>query len=294
MKITELKSFLEVANLKSFGKAANVLNYAHSSITAQIKSLEESLGEQLFVRDNKRVTITEAGLRLQKYARQIVDLSREAKDAVKDTPYLTGTLTIAAVETISTYRLPEILSLFRETAPHVHICFKIMGDQDIYDSVQSGTLDIGFMVEQKLKIRNVAIAKLCNEPVSLVAHPDHPLVGRIGLTAKDLSEHFHLLWAMDCSYSTVLNEVIRETSSYSYMAFSNTETMKQCAMSGLGIATITDITVAKEIEEGKLCRLDFNMPKIFNSFMFWNKSKSNIPAKNHFIQVVKKYFREDE
>ena len=166
MKLVELRTFLEVANLKNFGKAANSLNYAHSSITAQIKSLEESLGERLFIRDNKQVVITEAGKRLLLYARQIIDLSREATETVKDTPLLTGKLTIAAVETISTYRLPEILKVFKEKAPQVNICFKVMGDQELYDSIQSGTLDIGFMVEQKINIRNIEVVKLCNEPVS--------------------------------------------------------------------------------------------------------------------------------
>lgn len=295
MKIIELRTFLEVANLKSFGKAANSLNYAHSSITAQIKSLEENLGERLFIRDNKKVLITEAGKRLEKYARQIIDLSREAKEAVKDTPLLTGQLTIAAVETISTYRLPEVLSIYRESAPEVHVSFKVMGDQEIYNSVQSGTLDIGFMVEdkveKKINIRNVETLKLCNEPVSLFTHPDHILVNKKNITATDLAAHFHLLWAMDCCYSTVFNEIIRKSDSYSYMEFSNTETMKQCALSGLGIATVTDITVAKEVQAGELCRLDFEMPKMFNSFMLWNKRYSKYPVQKHFTQVVKKYFQ---
>jgi len=290
MKISELKTFLEVANLKSFSKAANSLNYAHSSITAQIKSLEENLGERLFVRDNKKVVITEAGKRLLDYARKIIDLSREAKEVVKQTPSLTGELTIAAVETISTYRLPKILSIFRETAPQVHICFKIMGDQAIYDSIQSGTLDIGFMVEQKIKRRNVEALKLCEEPVSLFAHPNHPLASQPNLAASDLTKHFHLLWAMDCSYSTVFNEIVRKTESYLSMEFSNTESMKQCAMHGLGIATMTEITAQQEIENKQLCRLDFDMPDIFNSFMLFNKHRTNFPAKAHFIQVVKDFF----
>ena len=290
MKIVELKTFLAVANLKSFAKAANSLNYAHSSITAQIKSLEESLGQRLFIRDNKKVVITEAGTRLLKYAAQIIELSREAKEAVKDTPLLTGELTIAAVETISTYRLPEILSTFRKTAPNVRICFKIMGDQELYDSAQSGTLDLGFMVEQNINIRNVEATILCKEPVSLFALPNHPLVPHKNLKASDLAKHFHLLWAMDACYSTVFNDIIRKTNSYTCMEFSNTETMKQCALAGLGITTITDITVAKEVKNNQLCRLDFNMPDTFNSYMLYNKGKIKNPVIQHFTDVVKQHF----
>ncbi len=298
MKIIELTTFLEVVNLKSFSKAANSLNYAHSSITSQIKSLEENLGKRLFIRDNKKVEITEAGRRLEKYARQIIDLSRDAKEAVKDTPLLTGQLTIAAVETISTYRLPEVLKIFKESAPDVHICFKVMRDQEMYNSVHSGSLDIGFMVEEafekKINMHNVESFKLCQEPVSLFAHPDHSLATKKQLTATDLATQFHLLWAMDCCYSTVFNEIIRKSNSYSYMEFSNTETIKQCALSGLGIATVTDITVAKEVQAGELCRLDFDMPKRFSSYMLWNKRYSDSPVQKHFIEVVKKYFQSNK
>lgn len=291
MKIVELKTFLAVANLKNFGKAANSLNYAHSSITAQIKSLEDDLGERLFTRDNKSVKITDAGTRLLKYAQQIVELSREAKEAVKDTPLLTGELTIAAVETVSTYRLPEILSVYRKTAPHVRVCFKIMGDQEIYDSVQSGTLDIGFMVEQNINFRNIEATILCKEPVSLFAHSNHPLAHQKKLKPSDLAKYFHLLWAMDCCYSTAFNDIIRKTDTYSCMEFSNTETMKQCAIAGLGITTVTDITVAKEVEKQQLCRLDFDMPETFYSYMLHNKNKTKPSVTQHFIEVVSDYFQ---
>lgn len=294
MKITELKSFLEIASRKSFSRAAHNLNYAHSSITAQIKSLEQSVGADLFIRDRKGVILTEAGKRFHKYARQIVDLSRDGSEAVKQTPEISGNLTIGAVETISTYRLPDLLYKIQKTAPDIHISFKIMSDRELYESIKMGTLDVAFLVEQDLTVANAQVVKISDEPVSLYALPDHPLAGKVVETAE-LADYHHLLWSMECCYSTVFQKRLQKAGihSFSHMEFINTETIKQCALSGLGIATLTDITVEKEISEGSLIKLNWDIGEVFHSFMLWNKYRADYPALKYFIEMSGQHFRVD-
>ncbi|MBL4602854.1 MAG: LysR family transcriptional regulator [Emcibacteraceae bacterium] len=291
MKIVELKSFLAIASQASFSKAANQLNYAHSSVTAQIKSLEHSLGAELFIRDRKGARLTEAGERFHKYARQIVDLSRDGIEAVRNTPNIAGQLTIGAVETISTYRLPELLHKIQKSAPDIHISFKIMTDIQLYESIKMGTLDIAFLVEQDLVVTNTVVKKICDEPVSLYAKPDHSLVGK-NFETVELADYHHLLWALECCYSAVFVRHMQKAGcpSFSYMEFINTETIKQCALSGLGIATLTDITVAKEVAEGSLVKLNWDINEEFNSFMLWNKYRADYPALKYFIELAEQHF----
>ena len=78
--------------------------------------------------------------------------------------------------------------------------------------------------------------------------------------------------------------------SFSYMEFINTETIKQCALSGLGIATLTDITVAKEVAEGSLVKLNWDINEEFNSFMLWNKYRADYPALKYFIELAEQAF----
>lgn len=292
MKLIELKSFLAVASHSSFSKAANQLNYAHSSVTAQIKSLEYNLGEDLFVRDRKGITLTEAGKRFHKYARQIVDLSRDGMEAVHNTPKVAGRLTIGAVETISTYRLPELLYKIQKNAPDIHIIFKTMSDRELYECIKMGTLDVAFMVEEDLVVSNTVVTKICDEPVSLYARPDHPLVGK-QIKTVELGEYHHLLWAMGCCYSDAFASRLQKAGcpSFGYMEFINTETIKQCALSGLGIATLTDITVAKEVNEGSLVKLNWDLGEVFSSFMLWNKYRADYPALKYFIEEAITHFK---
>lgn len=293
MKIIELKSFLAIAAQSSFSKAALSLNYAHSSVTAQIKALEQSLGAELFIRDRRGVTLTEAGKRFHKYAREIVDLSRDGEEAVRNTPQIAGQLTLGAVETISTYRLPDLLYKIRQNAPDIKISFKIMSDRELYESIKMGTLDIAFLVEQDLAVANCDVMELCSEPVSLYAKPDHPLAGK-HFETEELGNYHHLIWAKECCYSAALVKKMQEVGihSFSHMEFINTETIKQCALSGLGIATLTDVTVRKEVEEGTLVKLNWDINKKFNSYMIWNKYRSDYPALQYFIEAAKEHFND--
>ncbi|MBT5185759.1 MAG: LysR family transcriptional regulator [Kordiimonadaceae bacterium] len=292
MKIVELKSFLEIASHASFSKAASHLNYAHSSVTAQIKSLEHSVGAELFIRDRRGVELTDAGKRFHKYARQIVDLSRDGKQAVQNSPLVSGPLTIGAVETISTYRLPELLGKIQEQAPDVQISFKIMSDKELYESIKMGTLDIAFLVEEELLVANTEVLKICDEPVSMYVKPDHPLAGK-KVKTTELGDYHHLLWSRECCYSAVVHKELQKAGihSFNFMEFINTETIKQCALAGMGIATLTEITVEKEVEEGKLVKLDWDIGKPFHSFILWNKYRANYPALNYLIDLTKQHFK---
>ena len=79
MEIRHLKTFLGVAKVLSFNKAAEHLNYAQSSVSAQIQALEEELGVQLFDRLGRRILLTEAGLKLLNYAEKMVQLVDETR-----------------------------------------------------------------------------------------------------------------------------------------------------------------------------------------------------------------------
>jgi DNA-binding transcriptional LysR family regulator len=91
MELRQLKTFLTVSQLLSFNRAAGSLNYAQSTVSAQIKALEDELAVPLFDRLGKRVVLTEAGDLLARYARKMLDMeaatiSTELKRLVRNKP----------------------------------------------------------------------------------------------------------------------------------------------------------------------------------------------------------------
>ncbi|AGK99821.1 LysR family transcriptional regulator [Desulfoscipio gibsoniae] len=100
MEIRQLKAFVAVAKLYSFTRAAELLDYAQSSITAQVGSLEDELSTKLFERLGRQVVLTKDGEKLLPYAEQILKLTSEAKELVSSSAVPRGALSVGAVETL--------------------------------------------------------------------------------------------------------------------------------------------------------------------------------------------------
>jgi len=123
MEIRQLRSFQTVANLLSFNKAAGQLHYAQSSISAQIQTLEEEFGVQLFDRLGRKVQLTESGTYLLKYANKILDLVEETQSEVARNKELVGSLTVRVPETFGVHRLPAVIKDFHGRFPKVQLNF---------------------------------------------------------------------------------------------------------------------------------------------------------------------------
>ncbi|MFY7629917.1 LysR family transcriptional regulator [Streptomyces sp. NY05-11A] len=97
MELRLLATFEKVSAVLSFTRAAAELNYAQSSVTSQIRTLEDSLGVELFDRLGSRIRLTEAGERLLPYARQLRELAEEARVAVTGPQEPSGALAVGTM-----------------------------------------------------------------------------------------------------------------------------------------------------------------------------------------------------
>ena len=122
MELKQLYTFLMASETLNFTKTAQMLNYAQSSVTAQIKALERDLETPLFDRLGKRLILTEEGHQFRSYAKSIVNLSEEAKKTISDSQE-TITIRIGAQESQCTYRLPHLLKEFKQKYPLVRLVF---------------------------------------------------------------------------------------------------------------------------------------------------------------------------
>ena len=118
MEFRNIVTFLKVAELKNFSKAAEKLGYSQSAVTVQIQQLEKELGVRLFERVGKGVALTESGQDFVFHANEILNTTRQAVESVKnhgkhpDQKEITGILKVGSVESVSTALLPEILMAF--------------------------------------------------------------------------------------------------------------------------------------------------------------------------------------
>ena len=117
MDIRNVKTFVRVAELKSFTKAAEKLNYVQSTVTAQIKQLEKELGYSLFDRIGKRISLTIMGERFLKIAYELLLVSEKAEQLNSDSSDIKGVLRVGVSESL-------LISVFKDLIPEFKAKFK--------------------------------------------------------------------------------------------------------------------------------------------------------------------------
>ncbi len=144
----KLKIFKTVADTGSFSKAAELLFLSQPTVTLQIKKIENYLGVVLFKRDKKKVTLTEAGEVLYKYASKIIEdylLLEEGVSNLKEG--LQKRITVGASTTIGEFLLPDIVSKFIESY-NTHFNLFIGNSKEIEEGILSKTFYIGLIEDE--------------------------------------------------------------------------------------------------------------------------------------------------
>jgi DNA-binding transcriptional LysR family regulator len=276
MELRLLVTFEKVATVLSFTRAAAELSYAQSSVTGQIRALESSLGVELFDRLGSRIRLTEAGERLLPYARQIIELADEARAAVVEPEEPSGTLTVGTMESLTSYRLPPLLEYFHHRHPGVRLALRTTIGDETRQALRQGTYDVGFLMEEQTEHPGLTTAVLAEEPLALVAAPGHPLAGAAVATA-DLVGRPLLATEPGCAYRDLFERELRALGDVDFLEFGTIEATKRAAAAGLGIALLPEVTVAAELADASLVRLDWQPPFTLRTQLAWRAGK-RLPA----------------
>lgn len=292
MDLKQLQTFLTAAETLSFTQTAQLLDYAQSSITAQIKSLEEELGVILFERLGKRVTLTDEGKRLQQYAQKMLELNSEMKKAVSN-EQAQVVLKIGAQESQCVYRLPSILQQYQKAYPQVKIIFKPVHTTEVAkDLLQSGNLDVAFISDAYKETPMLYRERLIQEQIIFVSAPTS--IKSHTLSAQQLSAETMLLTENGCSYRNQLEAQLQQEGllPLQMIEFASIEAIKQCVMAGLGITFLPKMVVEKELEDGQLIELQssFNIKPIYTDIA-WHKDKHIQPYLSDFIEIARNWYR---
>lgn len=288
MEIKQLKTFKIAAENLNFTLTAKQLNFAQSSVTAQIKSLEAELGTPLFERLGKRIILTESGKKYKQYADEIIRLSEEAQLSINEKVWK-GKIVIGAQESQCTYRLPPILKAFKQKYPAVRVIFKpAHSDEQAREGLLKGELDAAFITDISRKDAYLHTVRLLQEDMVLFVSSDHPLAQVRAVSPEELAKETLLLTEEGCSYRTAFEETLALSGNYarSKVEFSSIEALKQCALLGMGAAILPLMAIHKEAESGLIKSLDWghSLPTIYTN-LAWHKDKHLSPLLKDFINI---------
>jgi DNA-binding transcriptional LysR family regulator len=290
MELRQLATFQAVASTLSFTRAAEALDYAQSSVTAQIQGLEAELGVPLFERLGKRVVLTDAGQRLQGYAERMLRLAEEARSAVQDGEEPAGALTIGAPESLCVYRITQVLSRYNARFPRVQVIFHPGMCAELQRALHEGKLDLAFLLEPLLPSGTLVVEALIPEPMLLLAHPGHHLARAPRVEPYMLDAEAVLLTEAGCSYRVPFERSLAQAGARpaNITEFGNIEAIKQCVMAGMGVAFLPAITVAGELAQGRLVALPWTDEDYgLLTQMAWHRNKRISPALRAFIDLTR-------
>ncbi|EMM9458212.1 TPA: LysR family transcriptional regulator [Pseudomonas aeruginosa] len=140
MDLSSLEIFRAVAHEASVTRAAQQLQRAQSNVTTRIRQLEEDLGVELFLRDGKRMSLTERGSEFLAYAEQLLALADEARQSMHPAEP-GGRLRLGSMESTAASRLPALLASYHKACPRVALEVSTGTSRALFDGVRARRLD---------------------------------------------------------------------------------------------------------------------------------------------------------
>ena len=290
MEVRQLQTFCVLVEELNFTRTAERVHTVQSNVTSQIKALEAELGTQLFDRLAKRVLLTEAGHRFLPYAEKALAAMEQGHRAVKFGSEPAGPLRIGAPESVLTYRLPEVLKLFRKRYPEVELIFRPGLDDKLGDALESGKLDLAISMSDSVEGDQLCSIRMRTEEVYLFGTPDHPLANARTVCPKDLFDQNLLLTEAGCCYRTKLDTqlALANIRPQHITEFSSVEAIKQCVTAGMGLGFLPRIVIACELKKGQFTLLNWQGPKMtIATHIVWHKDKWMSPGMQAFLDVMK-------
>lgn len=306
METRQLISFLRIARLGSFSRAAQELGYSQSALTVQIRLLEQELGTRLFDRIGRQVTLTSAGEHFHVHANRIIQEMQTAVAAANDTGELDGLLRIGTIESLCFSRLPQILGYFRSHHPRVRLQLITGSPEELIEKMERSQVDLIYFLDRPLHQNNWVKVLEEQEDIVFVCSPSFPLTSwqsgwtdsgtggelthRPGLRLRNLLDFPFLLTEKDANYRYELDQHLASQGLeiLPFLEISNTEFIIRQVSQGLGLSFLPHFAVKDRVDSGELQILnveDFHMS--MSRQLFYHRDKWVTPEMEVFLGQVR-------
>lgn len=296
MNTKSLVTFKTILEVGSFQKAADKLGYTQSTVTFQIKQLEEELALKLFEKIGRRMELTQAGKDIMPYIDMILQGAEQISNYGKSLSEISGSLKLAIPDSILIYNMQPFMQAFTHEAPNVQLIVNSIQSGEINPSIADGTADIGINCEKDSYPDSVVHKKLGKYKAVLVASPfaNNNLLDfitphqrkPISLICNEPDGYYQL--DMDKYLSE--KDILLNPS----MKVQSIEAVKRCVMNNLGIAVVPTYSIGEELKNGSLMPIKTELDeKEYNSFYIYHKNKWISPQMELALNLLKKYVGTD-
>lgn len=254
MNPAHLRTFIAVAELRHFARAANACNISQPAVSHQIARLEAEVGVRLLNRAPRRVSLTTAGEVMLEEARRIVAAIDRARERMREVASgAVGRIRLGATASPGLYLLPPLLAEYRASHPAFDVEFRVACLEEIAEQVTRNDLDMA-VISGRSPTSELRTKPLLRDDLVAIAAPGAR--SRITGAALDLQ-----CWILREERSTTRRQIDALLQRHRItpartMVLDGPDAVKRAVMAGLGIAIVSRLTVAEELAAGRLIPLD--------------------------------------
>ena len=289
MEIRVLKYFITIAREQNISAAAEKLHLSQPTLSRQIKDMEDELGKQLFIRGNRKITLTEDGMILRKRAEEILDLVQKAENeiAVSD-KLISGEIIIGTGEVDGVRIVAKTAKKLSEQYPNIQYNI-ISGDSvDIIEKLDKGLIDFAVLVGYAIDISKYHSIKLPNkETWGVLMKNDCVLAQKEYVTAQDLWDKSLIVSRQAIKGKILTDWLEKDISQLNIIAYYNlVYNASLMVEEGLGYALCID-KIINITEDSNICFKPFYPNLEVGMDIVWKKYQVFSRASQKFLEALK-------
>ena len=258
MDLKNLTTFIHVAELGSFTKAGVALGCSQSTISFQIRQLEEELSFPLFERINRTVVLTDKGREVLAYAHQIRQLTDELKQNIQSDRPRSVRIRVAMSDSLCNSLLEDNFQQFLQAHPGINLKIVAAGTEEMFRLLDHNEVDAILTLESHIYNTEYVIVREEEVAHHFVAAASSPLAKLRQIPPEELVHQRFILTEKGMSYRRLLDEQLAQRSLeiIPVLEIGNPHLICELVQQGVGVSFLPDFVTEKAVKEGKLVYLE--------------------------------------
>jgi len=291
MDFDQLETFVEVARLSSFSRAAEKRFRTQPAVSSQIRALEEEVGARLLDRSGGKVSLTASGKIFLRYAEETLDGRKAICTAIAETERVPrGEIVVGANEGTCLHILPEVFADFKRKYPDVSVNIKRSDYAKTLESVIDNSVDFG-VVSLPVTDARLTVVPIHRDELIIIVPPDHPLAKFRSATIAEVAR-FPLLVPKSGHTRDALEALFHERrlKPQLSMELDSSELLKRFVAADVGVGFIARSNVAEDFRAGTLKMIPISDAQIRRDLaLIFRKDKALSRAALAFIDTAVKH-----
>jgi LysR family cyn operon transcriptional activator len=288
MELRHLRYFVALAEEGSFTRAARRMHVTQSTLSHQIKQVEDEVGQRLFDRIGRRVVITEVGeVLLQSATRALREVDDGLRRIATPPDPLNGTLRIGATHTFNVKLIPDCLTALLERHPSLHVVVRELFASDVAAQVEAGEVDLGIAYDVH-RAGTLDFEALYVEEMVLAVAPTHPFAQRRKIRLAELHGQRMILPTGHSSTRRIIDEALRSVGAEPVVVAELDSVAATIAMvRGTHLAAVISRLAAPDAGDVEVVALESPTP-LRTPGVLTRKGAESRPAARAFVAILRR------